>query len=248
MNIYTQMQQLIQNQYQVAILYSKKPYIRETLITIAAAIVLGVFYFVYSWHQKNQNSKAFQALVEISQSYEQAVQKASQLKDKPANEQTENPWEDVKLLLEALSSKYAHSSLAPFFVMYQVELALKADHDYEKALQLIEKGLRLFSKKSIYFDMFNFKRIKMLLDHPMQDMRALALKELETVANNEENYFAQQALYTIGAYQSGCGDLEKAVDAWKKLAQQTQSENILISSPWVSQAQEKLKTLGIAFA
>jgi len=245
MNLYTQIQQSVQAHYGKVIEHSKKPYMKEAFIGVALAILLSAGYVTYGWYQKRQNIQAFAALVEISKSYEQAVHKANQLKDKPTDEQTENPWEDTELLLEALASANSGSSLAPFFVMYQAEIALQAEGDYDKACQLMEKGVRGLSKKSAYYDMFNFKRIKMLLDSPMENVRIAALKELQTIADQSENYYAQQALYTIGAYESYYGNMEVAIEAWKKLAQQNQPENILISSPWVSQAQEKLKTLNI---
>ena len=246
MKLYLQMQQSVQACYEKCITYSKKPYMKELFIGIVISILFGAGYIAYGWYQKRQNIQAFAALIEISKSYEQAVQKAGQLKDKSTDEQAaENPWEDTQLLLEALSSVHRGSSLAPFFVMYQAEIALQAENDYDKACQLMDQGLARLSKKSIYYDMFNFKRIKMLLDSPMENVRIAALKELQTIAADEDNFYNQQALYTIGTYESYHGNMDAAVDAWKKLAGQTQSENALISSPWVSQAQEKLKTLHI---
>lgn len=246
MNLYTQIQQSVQDHYGKFIQHSKKPYMKEAFIGLIGAVLLSIAYFGYSWYQKRQNIQAFTALVEISKSYEQSIQKANQLKDKPTDQQTENPWEDTKLLLEVLSSSHSGSSLAPFFIMYQAEVAMQAEDDYDKACKLMEKGIRGLSKKSPYYDMFNFKRIKMLLDSPMENVRIAALKELQSIANESKNYYQQQALYTIAAYESYYGNMEVAIESWKKLAQQAEPENLLISSPWVTQAQEKLKTLNIA--
>lgn len=246
MNLYTQIQQSVQAHYEKALELSKKPYMKESFFAVVAVIVMAGSYVAYGWYQKRQNIKAFAALVEISKSYEQAVSKAAQLKDKPTEEQNENPWEDTQLLLEALGSAHSGSTLAPFFLMYEAELALQAEGDYDKACQLMEQGVRSLSKKSVYYDMFNLKRLKMLLDNPMENVRVGALKELQAMANHKENYYAQEALYTVGAYEAFHGNMQAAIAAWKTLAQEGQAEKALISSPWVSQAQEKLKTLNIA--
>ncbi len=130
-------------------------------------------------------------------------------------------------------------------MIFQAQLALDAYHDYDKACQLMEQGARRLSKNSPYYDMFNLKRIKMLLDCPMQNVRDAALLELQRVADHQQNYYAQEALWTLGAYQAYHGNMPAAIEAWTKLAQEEESEKALIASPWASQAQEKLKTLNI---
>ncbi|MDP3788080.1 MAG: hypothetical protein Q8Q60_02020 [Candidatus Chromulinivorax sp.] len=247
MNLYTRVQQSVQSHCSDFAQYSKKKYVRESLLGVAVLALVGAGYCGYAWHQKRLNIQAFAGLVEISKSYEQSLTKSREQQSLPADAPKENPWEDTQLLLEAIASANSGSSLAPFFVMYQAQLALDADHDYDKACQLMEKGLRGLSKNSVYYDMFTMKRMKMLLDSPLQDVRDKAVLELEKVGSQKSNYYAQEALYTLGAYQAFHGNMDKAIAAWITLAEQPQSDKALISSPWVTQAQEKLKTLNIDF-
>jgi tetratricopeptide (TPR) repeat protein len=248
MNLYTQVQQSVQDHCAALVDYSKKQYIKESLIGVVVLALMLAGYCGYAWHQKRQNIQAFAGLVEISKSYEQSLAKAREQQSLSADTHKENPWEDTQLLLEAIASANSGSSLSPFFVMYQAQLALDAEHDFDKACELMEKGIRRLSKNSVYYDMFNMKRIKMLLDSPMQNVRDKAVQELEKIAAQKENYYAQEALSTLGAYQAFHGNMDAAIQAWTTLAQEDQSDKSLISSPWVSQAQEKLKTLNIAFA
>lgn len=248
MKLYNQVHQSVQDHCATFADYSKKRYVKESLIGIAALAFMVAGYCGYAWHQKRQNIQAFAGLVEISKSYEQALTKAREQQSLPADTQKENPWEDTQLLLEAIATANSGSSLSPFFTIYQAQLALDAEGDYDKACALMEKGTRRLSKNSPYYDMFTMKRIKMLLDSPMQDVRDKALHELEVVAAQPTNYYVQEALWTLGAYQAFHGNMDAAVAAWTTLAQQVQSDKELISSPWVSQAQEKLKTLNIAVA
>ncbi len=247
MNLYTQVHQSVQDHCSALAEYSKKRYVKESLMGVAFLALLGAGYCGYAWHQKRLNVQAFAGLVEISKSYEQSLTKSREQQSLPADTQKENPWEDTQLLLEAIASANSGSSLAPFFVMYQAQLALDADHDFDKACALMEQGLRRLSKNSAYYDMFNMKRIKMLLDSPIQDVRDAAVLELEKVASHTANYYAQEALSTLAAYQAFHGNMDKAIAAWTTLAEQNHSDKALISSPWVSQAQEKLKSLNIAF-
>lgn len=247
MKLYTRVHLSIQDHCSTLAEYSKKRYVKESLIGVAALAFMVAGYCGYAWHQKRQNIQAFAGLVEISKSYEQSLTKAREQQSLPADAPKENPWEDTQLLLEAIASANSGSSLSPFFVIYQAQLALDAEGDFDKACQLMEQGARRLSRNSVYYDMFNMKRIKMLLDSPMQDVRDKAALELEKVASQKTNYYAEEALYTLGSYQAYHGNMDKAIAAWTTLAQENQSDKALISSPWVSQAQEKLKTLNIDF-
>ena len=247
MKLYTQVQQSVQGHCENFADYSKKKYVKESLIGVATLVLVGFGYFGYAWHQKRLNVQAFAGLVEISKSYEQALTKAREQQSLPADAPKENPWEDTQLLLEAIASANSGSSLSPFFVVYQAELALHADNDFDKACKLMDKAVYGLSKNSVYYDMFTMKRIKMLLDSPMQDVRDKAAQELEKVAAEKNNYYGQEALWTLAAYQSFHGNMDAAIQAWTTLAQQDHSDKALISSPFVAQAQEKLKTLNIAF-
>lgn len=246
MKLYTHVQRSVQSHYAALLKYSKKRYVKESMIALAV-IALTIFgYFAFAWHQNRKNRQAFAGLIEISKSYEAALTKAREQESLPAEDQKENPWADTEILLEAIASANSGSSLSPFFVMYQAQLALDAQGDYAQACQLMEKGMRHLSKKSPYYDMFNIKRIKMLLDSPQEEVRIAALKELEHVATQKQNYYAQEALWTLGSFHAFYGNMPQAIAAWKALAQEEQTEKTLISSPWVTQAQEKLKTLNIS--
>lgn len=247
MNLYTQIKHSVKDGYRAVATYTHKPYMKEALIVVVAGIVITASYFAYGWYQKQQDMKAFAGLVEITKSYEAAVNKARELESKPEDERTENPWEDTELLLESLSYAHRGSSLAPFFVLYQAQLALDKNHDYDTAYSLMEKGVARLSKKSIYYDMFNMKRIKMLLDSPEQNVRDKAVAELEKIGNSAHNYYAQEALTTAAMYHEFHGNMDAAVAAWTKIAQAGSSQDKdIIVNPWVEQAQEKLKTLHIA--
>ena len=143
-----------------------------------------------------------------------------------------------------MSSANSGSTLYPFFIFFQAELALQQECDYEKACKLMKKGLGYLSKNSIYYDMFNLKLVKMLLDSPQENVSAAAVEDLKLIAQNSDNYYYQDALHTLGMYEAAQGNMPAAIEAWKALAQ-SQTEKSLINSPFVSQAQDKLKSLNI---
>ncbi|MGZ6251218.1 MAG: hypothetical protein ACXWL2_04260 [Candidatus Chromulinivorax sp.] len=245
MNFYTQIQHIFQSQYAMLLEKSKNPQVRQAVFASALACFAAGAYFGFNWYQKRKDMHAFAGLVEIAKAYDQAVSKAQELASKSEDEQEENPWEDVQLLLQAIATANQGSSLAPFFTMYQAQLALDADHDYDTACSLMQQGLNRMSSDNPYFEMFQLKYIKMLLDSPMQDVRDKAVEQLQNIATQQNGYCYQEALWILGQYQMYQGHQDKAIEAFKALATCEQSVQTLISNPWVIAAQEKLKALNI---
>ena len=230
--------------YEMLMEYTQAKYVREFLMVLVTAGILVGGYTAFTWYKKRQNVQAFAGLVEVSKAYEKALSAAQAQENLPEEQRTENPWEDVQLLLEALSAANTGSSLSPLFVFYQAELALKQEGDYDKACKLMEKGIGQLPKSSVYYDMFNVKRIKMLLDSPQENVVKAAVADLKLVADNKNNYYFQDALHTLAMYEAAQGNMSAAIEAWKTLVN-SQPEKSVIVSPFVTQAQEKLKSLNV---
>jgi len=247
MNVYMHIQELMRSHYEALVSFSKKKYGKESLLGLVTLVFMVGGYHGFRWYQKRKDVQAFAGLIEISKSYDQALTKMKEQKSLPADEQKENPWEDTQLLLEAIASSNSGSSLAPFFGIYQAQLALLVDGDYEKSCKLMEKAVRKLPKTSPYYEMFNIKRIKMLLDNPQESVRAQALEELDHIGKQKSNYYAPEALSLLAQYHAYHGNMTQAIDAWKLLAQEDHSEKSLIGNPFVTQAQETLKSLTITW-
>jgi len=235
---------IITHYYEIIMEYAQIKYVKESLFFIIVVGLLFGAYLSFHWYKKRQNVQAFAGLVEVSKAYEKALTASQAQENASEIEEPLNHWEDTELLLEAISSANKSSSLSPFFIFYQAEVALKKDGDYEKACQLMEKGVGLLSKDSIYYDMFNLKRIKMLLDSPLKNVADAALAHLKVIAENSNNYY-QDALHTLGMYEAVQGNMPAAINAWISLVQSQPEKSIMIS-PFVTQAQEKLKSLNVA--
>lgn len=234
----------LKNYYDVLQQYTQVKYVRELLVTGIFLVLLSCGYVIFSWYKNRQNSHAFAGLVEISKSYEKSLDAARKQQDVPVSEKLLNPFEDTELLLEAIALQNSGSSLSPFFVFYQAELALQKEGDYAQACKLMKKGLSQLPKKSIYYDMFNLKLIKMLLDSKDEAVQNSALQDLILMADNSENYCYQEALYTRAMYETSQGTMPAAIESWKKLAL-SQVDKALIPSPFVTQAKETLQSLHI---
>lgn len=224
--------------------YTQIKYVRELIAAVILFVVVSCGYALITWYQKSNNVHAFAGLVEISKSYENSLEVARKQQELPESEQVENPFEDTELLLEAIAKQHAGSSLSPFFIFYQADLVLHQENDLAQAITLMKKGLAQLPKKSIYYDMFHLKLIKMSLDSKDEAVAVKALQDLKLMADNNENYYYQDALHTLALYQASQGDMSAAIVSWKKLAL-TQADKTLIPSPFVAQAQDKLKSLHI---
>ena len=245
MNFDAMVKQKIKSYYNVFLSKSKDKYVKESLIGFVIISLLAGGFAMNSWYKHRQSAKAFAGLMEVAKSYEAALaldRKQRLITDDKAKK--ENPWEDTQVLLDAANSNSSGSALAPFFLLYKAQLVLEEENDLEKSIDLTRQAISYFSKDSIYYDMFNFKRIKMSLDSKDINTQKSALIELITVSQNPKNYCFEEALYVLGVYYIHNNDSTKSIESWKRLVE-NQSKTALIESPWVKQAQEKLKALGI---
>jgi cytochrome c-type biogenesis protein CcmH/NrfG len=78
----------------------------------------------------------------------------------------------------------------------------------------------------------------------MPNLKESALQDLQRLAADQHNNFADAAQYYLGLYYQSIGDSNKAVETWKKLA--TLNDTITDSmgrSPWATMAQAKISGL-----
>lgn len=245
MDSYTQITKKVKVYYNIVMQKTNAKYVRETLIGAVILVAMVTGYMLNHWYKSYKDTKAFSGLLEVSRAYEKAEEYGKKQQATRSKEDVRDPWEDVDVLLDAASSSNASSSLAPFFILYEAQLTLEQDHDQEKALSLLEKGLSKLSSGSVFYSLFNMKRIKMALDSEKPEVRKSALIDLIKISQDPTNYSFDEALYVLGVYHLHENKLQDAIDAWKRLVE-NQPKNSLIVSPWAKHAQEKLKALGVS--
>ena len=222
----------IQEQYSIK-------YLKEALIATLLIACLGGGYFLNKFYVQYREQQAFVALSEVVESFLQSQRVAQSLDAQKDKEKIVQAWSDTEILLDALYKEHSNSYLAPYFLVFKSQIALDRDNNLEAAIKIFDEALGSISAKTELGSLYHMKRIKMGFDSADANEKEKSLQKLINITQNPKDYAYQEALYLLGVYFISLGQQEKAQENFKKLVD-TADSKVLIKSPWVHLAQEKL--------
>ncbi len=205
-----------------------RQYIRVLSYGGILAILLALFYWVYSTYSTGREQNAQRALASCIELYEQAAESQAQ-------------WPSVVAACEVGYQEYRRSSLAPYFLSYQAEALIKQSKtdDAIKVMTLMVGSM--FKTYPLYY-IYSTKLALLQMDSTESAVHAAGLKRLEELAADNKNEQRDEALYYVGLYNWQHNDMAKAKEAWKQLAN-LPSKNQDQASPWMQLVAERLQFL-----
>jgi hypothetical protein len=239
MSIYSKLSKSVTTYYQsLQEQYSIK-YLREMFIGMVILVCFGGGYFLNKFYVQRREQQAFVALSEVIDSFMQSQHAAQALDPVKDKEKIIQAWLDTQLLLDALYKEHISSYLAPYFLVFKSQIVLERDKNLDQAIEIMDLALQNISKKTELGSFYHLKRIKMGFDSKDQTAKDQALNNLIALSQDSGSYAYQEALYLLGSYFTSVGQIDKADEAFKKLAA-SHDPDALIKSLWVNLAQEKL--------
>lgn len=201
-------------------------YTRALLMACGLLIVLAGIGFGYRWYRSSYNQRAHAALAE-----------AIELFDRANKDSTTSLWDETDRALAQGYSDYSGSSLAPYFLAFQAQVALqKIPENVEKARELLQKALKNMSADMPFYGIYVIQLARMKSDSGIQDLEDEGIKTLQDVANNQKSSERGMALYYLGLRPFEAGDREQAIMMWTPLFKEAD----LANSFWSQIAQAKL--------
>ena len=146
-------------------------YTRHVLLTVGLGLLTLIAFFGYRWYRQGQVEKAHAQLAGAIELFERADQENSGL------------WQEVDQALENGYKQYANSSLAPFFLAFQAEVALRLGNT-EKARELEAKALHDLSKKSPFYMPYAITQARMNIDSGQPDLVNQGTQALQKLAED----------------------------------------------------------------
>jgi predicted negative regulator of RcsB-dependent stress response len=201
----------------------RHPYWRRVSIAVLLLLVVGGSAFGYWWYSSRQEEHAQRAFSQSLAIFHDAMEK-----------------DDTQLTDDALQSfqqgyrRFASSSYAPYFLIY--ESALQEQQKYsEEARSLLEKALDTMSKRSsVYYD-YVLKLALMKID--AQDVNVVddGRTQLEKLIKDKQNPLQAKALYYQGLFYFLDQDRTQAERVWSRLFEEFGADSV-----WAQKAQSRL--------
>lgn len=192
------------------------------IILVGCGLVYGG-YWSYRWFGVRREAQAQKTFADLLQLVEQAKQDPKK-------------WADVAAACNAGYDQNSSSKLAPLFLIYRAD-ALVAQGDNAQAMTVMQDGIAKMSSSSPLRSLYAVKLALMKIDSADQSMKAAGMQELEKLAQ-QDVAGADMAAYYRGLLFWQAGEVEKAKDAWKRLAGTANQEN---ASPYAALVDEKLQ-------
>jgi len=201
-------------------------------IFVAAALgvllALGGGFYWYRTNTIKREQAAHTILVDILSQYDQAAQGKAQ-------------WDDVINMAQAGYDKFSTTSVAPYMLAAHIDALVAQDKKQEAAEKLDLMLSRIGTNSSLY-DLYKLKQVLVKLDINNQD--AVALEELQKLAQATSGNFSDAAQYYLGLYYQNSGDQQKAIQAWQPLmALNTNATDENGRSPWATMVEAKMNGL-----
>lgn len=201
---------------------------KKIIIGIIFVIVLGGGLWWYNFYTMNREMAAQRTFEHCLQEYQSALR-------------NDALWPQVEMEFSLGYDQYAHTRLAPYFLVFKVDALLKQNKK-EEAYVLMDSVLPLLSGSPLSV-FYKTKVALMLLDMSDQDHVKKGLSLLEELAYDDAHSNSDVALYYLGSYYLAHNQIDNACRVWQKLVDQYPTTGTLTSSPWASLAREKLSQI-----
>ena len=182
-----------------------------------------VGFFTYRWYSNMQTERAHAALAHAIEIFDRAQQKSDQVL-----------WQEAGLAFEQGAQQYAHSSLAPYFIAFQSEVALQQGH-LEKARELMAQVVDKIQKDSPFYHAYVIKYARMNSDASQPELVEQGMQELNRETLDVQNLNRDMALYYQGLIPFEQGDRVAAKKIWDLLIKDYAQDSL-----WAQRAQAKL--------
>jgi predicted negative regulator of RcsB-dependent stress response len=197
------------------------------LLILAGAGGYGYYYFA-----RQHEQQAHTVLHDCYEQYEQALQGKAN-------------WADVTAMVCAGHKKFRNTRIGPYLLAIEID-ALLQQQKLSEASEKLSAMLTSLNSSSPLYPLYKLKRALVYIDYYANDAvsREKVVSQLEALAHDSGNIYADAAQYYLGLYYQSSGDSQKAREVWKPLSALNDGiADRMGQSPWAAMAQEKLNGL-----
>ena len=200
-------------------------YVRQLALACLLGLALVGVFFLYQWYEGYRTEQAHDALAHAVELFERAEQ-----------ENTNVLWEEADRAFSQGYSYYSSSTLAPYFLAFQSEIAVRQG-DLARARDIMDKAVKTMSPTAPLYVSYAIKFALMQIESGNPDAIESGKKLLHTLAHDVKHSDRDMALYYEGLLLFEQGDRPAAEKVWHSLIGSAQASD----SIWAQIAQAKLE-------
>ncbi len=216
-----------------------KQYLRQRDFQIFAILVIvgivgfGAKYF-YDLRQAKIQKFAQKTFSESMEVYKNAF--ALDSSKKITEKEKKGMWEEADIAFRTGYLQNQSSTLAPYFLAYQMQALIK-ENKYDEAYEILVDAANKIKKNNLFY--YLYQTTLALFEIDKKDTQK-GLDNLTQLASDKNNPFNDMANFYLGEYYWSINNHEKAKQYFQMIESNSDSKN---ESPWINSAKEKLKQL-----
>jgi predicted negative regulator of RcsB-dependent stress response len=199
-------------------------YARQAAVACLLVLLLFAAMFLYRWYEDYRTEQAHGVLAHAIELFERAEQ-----------ENTKVLWEETDRAFSQGYSSYSGTSLAPYFLAFQSEIAVRQD-ERVKARELMDKAVHVMARTAKLYGPYAVKLALMQIDSGEPALVEKGTSSLHALAHDSKNPDRDMALYYEGLRLFEQGDRSAAEKIWHTLVGDVHGAD----SIWAQIAQAKL--------
>ncbi len=189
-------------------------------LSILLAGIATASYFAYQFYAYQQEKTAHAYFAQCCAKYEAA-----------SKTMKEDELEKAIAMFEEGAQSYAHTALAPYFLVYQSE-AYRKQGNSGKGLAVLTDAISKMSDQEPLTNLFKIKQSLLMLDSAQEDARQIGIAQLESIVRDERAAYQDTAAYYLGSYYWSINETAHAMQIWQDMTLSQRQEK-LAPSPWV---------------
>ena len=199
-------------------------YLRYVVFGVALGALVVAAAFGYRYYVGRYTQQAQASLARSIALYERAER-----------ENTKDLWDSSEQAFSQGYTEFSGTALAPYFLAFQSEVALKQGRGAE-ARELLEKAMSQLATTSPLQSLYATKLALMQIDSNDPEIIKQGHTTLQALASNPKNQDRDTALYYQGLIAFDSGDRGAAEKAWNVLIETYGADSV-----WAQVAQSKLE-------
>lgn len=212
-------------------------YKKQLVICFVAIIGTSGLLTGYLFYKNHANAAAYKDFVNALKYYDGIVMTPNDKLNDPNAKYfvtEQDKWLQTEAIFSQGYSKHKNSKLGCMFLAFRAEALLNLGNK-ENALNLFNESIRQMPNNDVK-DYYNVKIALIKMDKN----DANGLTELQKIAENEQSFANDLALYQLGTYYWNQKNFAEAKNYWQRLLVKTGGAHIYQSSPYSQEVKEKL--------
>lgn len=189
---------------------------KQVMLGIVGVVVVVLSIIGYSYYSEQMQASAHKDFIRAMRYYDAPVTGSKTVMTDDVVEFTTDAekWKNVEEVFKKGYQAHRSSGLGSMFHVYQAN-ALARLGEIDQAIEVLNAAIKEIPSKEIR-DFYSLTRVLLMLDSKRQAVQEEGFAKLKEIAQDDQNYANESALYYLGSYFWDKKDFGQVKNYWQQ--------------------------------